>query len=487
MIEGDTVRLYHRLTSYGPGREDQQPPADHPLVMQDFVPNDFEHLPPASKVYPLGLPMVELPRDWPPVPVPTTSALAGQAAVAPAPLDLPTLARLLHLSAGFVRVNEDWHGRRLLFRAAGSAGARFPLELYLSARGVEGLADGVHWFDPVNHALVQVGPAAAGETTTLIVTGIPWRTGWRYAERGFRHIYWDAGSMLGQTLPLAESAGLHPRLWSRFADADLATLVGADGVHEFPVAMVALGPGLPAVQPRGEAAKGAVDSAPVEFPLVTLAQRAGDMDALGEPWPTGALLAGEPPVSRDLDAVILQRGSTRFMDRTATVTREVFEFALGASLRGTKVPHFVAAHGIEGVDPGLYRWPDLDHPVRRGPLREALLWVCWDMDLARDAAFVVIAAIDIETLDDRGYREAQLDAGIVEGRLHLAAFALGLGASGMTFLDSEIEGLLGEPLAALLITCIGLPTYRNKAGGPPGQPVSVLVPTPGETPASEVG
>ena len=37
----------------------------------------------------------------------------------------------------------------------------------------------------------------------------------------------------------------------------------------------------------------------------------------------------------------------------------------------------------------------------------------------------------------------------------------------MTFLDSEIEGLLGEPLAALLFTCVGVPTYTGKAGGLP--------------------
>ena len=36
-----------------------------------------------------------------------------------------------------------------------------------------------------------------------------------------------------------------------------------------------------------------------------------------------------------------------------------------------------------------------------------------------------MAAVDVGRLDDRGYREAQLDAGIVEGRLHLAAYAQG--------------------------------------------------------------
>lgn len=480
MEPGDTARLYHELTSYVPERE-WTDPIDHPLVLQDFEPNDFALWPPSHKVYPDGLPVVELPREWPAVEVAATVVLAGGASAPVAPLDIPSLARLLHLSAGVVRVVEREGRPRLLLRAAGSAGGRFPLELYVSARGVEGLPDGVHWYDPVRHALLQVGPPAGGEATAVVVTGVPWRTGWRYAERGFRHLYWDAGTMLAQTLALAESGGLGPILWTRFPDAEVTRLVDADGVHEFPLAVVGLGAGVPALTPRGKAATGTIDTTPLEFPLITRAQHAGDADVLGESWPEVPPLTGEPLASRDLDAVILQRGSTRRMDATTTVAHDVFAFSLAAALRGTRVPHFIAVHGVDGVEPGLYRWPDLDRPLRRGDLRGTLLRVCYDQDLGRDAAFVVMGAVDLSGLDDRGYREAQLDAGIVEGRLHIAAYALGIGASGMTFLDSEIAGLLGEPLAALLFTCVGVPTYRNRGGGRPGAPASVVVPQAGLT------
>jgi hypothetical protein len=43
----------------------------------------------------------------------------------------------------------------------------------------------------------------------------------------------------------------------------------------------------------------------------------------------------------------------------------------------------------------------------------------------------------------------------------------------MTFLDSEIEGLLGAPLGALLFTCVGVPEYRNRRGGDPGRPAEI--------------
>jgi nitroreductase len=49
----------------------------------------------------------------------------------------------------------------------------------------------------------------------------------------------------------------------------------------------------------------------------------------------------------------------------------------------------------------------------------------------------------LERFGNRGYRAAQLEAGIVGGKLYLAAYSLGLGASGITFYDDEAVGLFG--------------------------------------------
>src|SRR5437667_4392342 len=174
-----------------------------------------------------------------------------------------------------------------LFRAAGSAGGRFPLEVYVAVPDGVDVPAGVHWYDPREHALVRIAPPPRGGAPALVVTGVPWRTGWRYRERGYRHVYWDAGTMLAQLLGSADSAGLAPRLYSRFPDAAVAALVGADGVHEWPVAVVALGDGAPARQATGAAAVATVDAAPLEFPLITSAQQAGDQDTLGPAWDRG--------------------------------------------------------------------------------------------------------------------------------------------------------------------------------------------------------
>jgi hypothetical protein len=474
MARGDTARLYHQLSSYSyvPGI-DWPLPIDHALVRQDFIPNHLPTFPLHRKAYPGSLRSVELPATWPPVAAPAIEVLAGRHTPVARPLDLPGLARILHLAAGVVRVAVRRDGRRFLFRPAGSAGGLFPLELYVAAHGVHGLTDGVHWYDPVDHALRQVGPPPGGEATTLVVTGIPWRTGWRYAERGFRHLYWDAGTMLSHALALAESGGLQPRLTTRFPDASVARLVGADGRQEFPLALVTLGNGAPAIMPGGKATAGRIDAAAIEFPLVTLAQHAGDVERLGTPWPAAPPLAGELPASDDLDTVILRRGSARRLDAKAAVDVRTLEIVLAASLRETRVVHFVAVHAVEGLEPGLYRWPDLERPLRRGSLRDELWVACYEQDLGRDASFVLISAVDLAGLDDRGYREAQLDAGMVEGRLHLAAYALGLGASGMTFLDSEIPALVGEALGGLLFTCVGVPIHPTKPAGAPRAPTDV--------------
>jgi hypothetical protein len=151
---------------------------------------------------------------------------------------------------------------------------------------------------------------------------------------------------------------------------------------------------------------------------------------------------------------------------------------MSAALRGVALPHRVVVNGVEGLAPGVYRWPDLSAPVRPGELRGELYRVCADQGLPRDAAFVVVGAADVGALGDREYREAQLAAGLVEGRLHLLAYGLGASASGMTFLDSEVPALLGEPLDALLFTCVGVPEYAPARGGLPGAPTSIRMVTP---------
>jgi hypothetical protein len=288
--------------------------------------------------------------------------------------------------------------------------------------------------------------------------------------------------MLAQLRAAARSAGVPERLYLRFPDADVSALVGADGVQEFPVALVMLDGDAPATRPAGDAVAGTIAEDPLEFPLVTAALRAGDVRDLGDPERDGEPLGPHVPDSPTLDAVTLQRGSTRLMLRGAVLRHELLEFAMAASVRGVRDPQYVVVHAVDGLEPGLYRWPIAPaDPVRTGDFRDYMTHLCVGQDLGGDAAFVVLSCADLAVMDDRDYRTAQLRAGLVEGRLHLAGYALGAGASGMTFYDSEVPDFVGETLEPMLFTCLGVPEYANRAGGRPGEPVSVRYVVPRET------
>jgi SagB-type dehydrogenase family enzyme len=462
----NAAQLLHRLTSYEPGREWDEA-IDDPRIVQGLVSNDHATLPWFYKRYAADLPRVPLPRDLPPTTAPTVSVLAGTAGVSAEEIDLPRLARLLHLSYGVVRTSPRAYGAHL-FRAAGSAGGRFPLELYAVIPAGTALPAGVHWYDPMEHALVTIAPPPHVSGPAIVTTGVPWRTGWRYRERGYRHVYWDAGTMVSQLLAAEPSASLY----TRFPDAEVTALVGADGVHEWPVAVVALGSSF-SLGAFESAAAGAVDSNPIEFPLATNAQRAGDDTTWGEPWLWGAAVEVPGDDSAPVEEVVLARGSVRRMNPERSVPEKVLTTSMQVAMRGIDVPHFVSVHAVDGIEPGLYRWPDLSTPVRAGLLRDEMFRVSLEQGLTRDASFVVIGATDVGSLSPRDYRDAQFAAGLVEGRLHILAYAMGAGASGMTFEDSAMPGLLGEPLDGLIFTCVGMADYRRATGGRPGEPTAV--------------
>lgn len=476
----------HRLTAYTDGwwrrersRTDAEwtPPVDDPRIISDLRVNDLSRLPWFYKRYPATAQRLPLPPDLPATADPAMAVLAGTASPPATRLDAGHLARILHLSAGVTRTAERPYGR-YLFRAAGSAGGRFPLEVYVAIPDGHQLPPGVFCYDPLEHELVRVGPPPVAGDPTVIMTGIPWRTGWRYRERGYRHVYWDVGTMLAQLLAAADSAGIPAALYLTFPDALVAALVGADGRHEWPVALVTLGEGSPALVPGGPALAGAVDHAPVEFPLITRAQHAGDRDRLGPPIPRGPAVAAAIGDGAPLEAVALRRGSQRRMDPTARLPSWLLHDVMAVATRGVGQPQWVVVNRVDAREPGLYGWPDLATPIRAGDLREEIYRVSVDQALTSDAAFVVISADEITALDDREYREAHLVAGLVEGRLHLAAYALGASASGMTFLDSAIPGLLGQPLDGLLLTCVGVPDYVSAPGGPPGRPTPIRMVRP---------
>ena len=160
----------------------------------------------------------------------------------------------------------------------------------------------------------------------------------------------------------------------------------------------------------------------------------------------------------------------------AAATRAV---PLDAAPRGTLLEHYLNVHAVDDIPPGAYRWEDDDlHLIAHhdSPRATGAL-LCLNQPLGGDSAYTAFhhARLDpiLDALGSRGYRAAQLEAGIVSGRLALCAFALGLGATGLTFLDDLVTTHFETTSAPMLATSIGVPDRPPAPFGTPGDPVTL--------------
>lgn len=464
-----------------------------------------EPRPPQLKSYE-GTP-VPLPRQLPVSGTPTLAALSGAPASLEGPLDLPLLSRVLFHSAGVVRYLPGTDGTIHWFRAAGSSGNLSPLEVYVVTGQIGSLDPGVYHYEPVPHglSLVRAGDtraalaaatASAPVQASIVITGVPWRAGWKYGERGLRNIYRDAGTMLSQLLAVAGTAtATAASLRLAFMDLAVTKLLDVDGIHEFPVAVVDLGP--PGQVTRdpviGARSRGSLGPQSIEFPLVTEAQHAGDLaDAAAvRDWRDAAGLlrlfaVAEPrgtTTGESIEESIRHRGSTRRYRRAAAPPALLD--GLSVALRPptsdaiadgwTLLEHAVAVHDIEGSEPGIYRYRDGKIELERGgEVRALATALCVDQPLAGEGACAVFHSAPLEEIldacGDRGYRSLLVESGFAGGRLHLVARALGLGASGLNFYDDAVRERLELRSHPQLVTTIGVPGYRPKPGGDPGEP-----------------
>ena len=105
-------------------------------------------------------------------------------------------------------------------RPVPSAGALYPLEIYLATQAVEGLENAIYHYDARDHELEfrragsfhdQLAGMTLGQTmlrtanVVILIAALAERTMWKYGQRGYRYVFLDAGH-LGQNLYLAATA-----------------------------------------------------------------------------------------------------------------------------------------------------------------------------------------------------------------------------------------------------------------------------------------
>ena len=431
------------------------------------------------------------------------------------------IAYLLYYSAGITKKLIYPQGA-FNFRAAACAGGLYPIEVYLVCGDLEGLAAGVYHFNPVSYqmdvlregdyraVLVEAGaeePALARAPAVLIYTAITWRSSWKYQSRAYRYHFWDAGTMLANSLAGTVVQNLPVKVVMGFVDEQVNRLIGIDGHEEKSLCLLPIG--MSAEPPP------AVDELPVltpevlplsesrqEYPLIDEVHIASSLETSAEvkAWRQAADsvhtadLEGEfldlqveeldrLPEKR-FETVVVERGSSRrflhepvpYPALSTILARATSPFPTDwIGPQGSFLNRiFLSVHDIEGLEPGAYAYHQQQGTlelIRSGHFRSQAAHICLGQNLGGDSAATFFFMADLNAVlgrfGDRGYRLVQMEAGILGGRIYLGAYAYGYGATGLTFFDREMVAFFqpeSEGLEAVFTVAFGVPGSASGHG-----------------------
>jgi len=186
-----------------------------------------------------------------------------------------------------------------------------------------------------------------------------------------------------------------------------------------------------------------------------------------------------------IEQVILRRGSSRQFARTP-ISMAQLSTMLSRATRGVpadflasspenKGPQlndlYLIVNAVEGLESGAYvftRDRGVLECLKQGNFRDEAGYLGLEQQLAADAAVDIFFLADLrpifERFGNRGYRAVQLEAGILGGKLYLAAYAQRLGATGLTFYDDDVVRFFSphsEGKSAIFLVAIGHSARRQ--------------------------
>ena len=488
---------------------------DHPHFL------DWANRPLPFKIYAKIEPL-PLPRDVPQTGVAVLSAISEPvpSSLADSVPSVQDLARLLYFSAGITK-QRAYPGGEIYFRAAACTGALYEIELYVVSSDLRGLDAGVYHFNPADVSLrllrkddfrgnlaqaTAMEPAVAHAPTTIVCTGTYWRNAWKYQARTYRHFGWDNGTLLANMLAVAGASGLPAEIVLGFVDAEVNRLLDLDTRREVSLCLVPIGRtserSLP--EPKQVSALG-LETIPlsqreIEYPAMLEMHDVSSLASVEEvaqwrekpPVVPCSPLAGEavrlprlPEEEQSKDTIeqlILRRGSTRTFDKAAAITLAQVSVILNHATRGLPADFlrppgeqlndlYLIVHSVEGLKPGAYffrRAQNTLELLKEGNFRAEAHHLGLEQQLPADACVDIFFLADLggilERYGNRGYRAVQLEAGVIGGRIYLAAYAQHLGATGLTFFDDDVISFFSphaRDKSAIFLLAIGKPLKRK--------------------------
>lgn len=132
-------------------------------------------------------------------------------------------------------------------RAAPSAGALYPIELYVVVERVEGLSAGVYKYDCTSHTLHKVKDGAYGKALeevclaqssvgeaaiNIVIAAVYARTRVKYGERATRYVHIEVGHVAQNIFLQSSALGLSMVVVGAFEDGAVKDIVGLQGEEE---------------------------------------------------------------------------------------------------------------------------------------------------------------------------------------------------------------------------------------------------------------
>ena len=451
------------------------------------------------------------------------STIPGELESAAVP-DMNALALLLHFSAGVTKEKRLPGGETFFFRAAACTGALYEFELYLVCGDLPGLDAGVYHFGVKDFSLRRLrqgdwrgvladatggAPSIVRAPLVIVCAGTYWRNAWKYQARTYRHFGWDNGTIITNLLAMCAALRLPAEVVMGFVDEEVNRLLDLDTQREVAFSMVAVGQmpvRLPL--PAGEVVQLGLETVPlsrkeVDYPVMREMHAASSLTSAEEvrAWrskgPAKPLPAASGHVIRleslgdleirldTIEQVILRRGSTRQFAREP-ITLEQLSTLLDRATRGVPADFldpagaqlndvYLIVNAVEGLSPGAYffrREEGSLELLKEGDFREQVAYLGLEQELPGDASVAVFFLADLppilERFGNRGYRATQLEAGILGGKLYLAAYAQRLGATGLTFFDDDVTSFFSPHAAgksAIFLTAVGKSARRSHSAG----------------------
>lgn len=416
-------------------------------------------------------------------------------------LDLKKISSVLFFSAGITRIKkfgEDHY----FFRASPATGALYSTELYLIVQDFDSLEPGLYHFNPASFSLQQIGKggfmkklteiALAKPKIAIVFSSYGFRNSWKYESRSYRHWFWDSGAIAANMFAVLGSFDIKSSLILNFLDDELNSLLGLDPKKEVSLFIVKIGEADAKDMELSELDRDYIKMAryEIEYPLINMIHNASKLRSTSEihvlrskslelrktkeeiTLPKPREFSG-----KKLYETILKRGSSRRFSREEIKLQDlsdILHYSKPILERDFKVPIeiFLIINAVQGIENGSYYYTGEGLvQLKKGNFRKEAGYLCLEQQLAEDASVVLFLMTDLKKVlkeyGNRGYRACQLEAGIMLGRIYLASYALGLGASGITFYDDEISKFFSphaKDLSNLVCAVIGKTAYKSKPG-----------------------